>query len=125
MWLREANMAKQVIILRASKGNKGDDDVEFLYWIPVVAARRVPIAGGTSRWAEASASENSAIATGAVIEIADRCQFASSLTTNQIKTALESRWAAKKTEIDELPNPNRFYGVNWDPTVGTNGGWSA
>ena len=118
-------MAKQVIILRTAKGPGGDDDVEFVYWIPVVAARRVPIAGAVSVWSGAAAGDNTKIQSGEILEIKDRCQFPAVMTSAQIKADLEARWAAKKAEIDAMPNPNRFFGVFWDPAVTANNGWSA
>lgn len=114
-------MAKEVVVLRTFLGPGGDRNVNFLLWLSVPAGSEIPIPGGTSDWAGASAAENTAIANGQILEEVYSTQYPQTMTVAQIKADLVSRYNARQAQVTARPNPNQFYGVFFDSVSG----WSA
>jgi hypothetical protein len=119
-------MAKEIVILYYFNGNtdgQGSTNIRVtgVAWFPVTSGQEIVLAAGTvSRWTGASGPENTAIQTGTVVEEYFEVQYASGTTAATMKADLQSKWTARKSQRDALPNPKQYYGVNWD---GTN--WSA
>lgn len=113
-------MAKQIIILRVTKGPGGDDNVSYLFWLAVASGREVPGVNPTSAWSGASLLENTAIANGSVIEEPYSRQYPVSATATQIRNDLVAKFNARQAEIAALPDPNKYNGRFYDPATG---GW--
>lgn len=113
-------MAKQIIILRVTKGPGGDDNVSYLFWLAVASGREVPGVNPTSAWSGASLLENTAIANGSVIEESYSTQYPLAATIAQIRNDLLSKFTARQTVITALPDPNKYNGRFYDPATG---GW--
>lgn len=110
-------MAKRIIVLDR---NVDTGRFNILYWCAVPAGRedRWLEAQGNptaSRWAGASAAENTAIANGQVVEFAEKWsrQGAPDLPTAQAD--LEARWQILQDDVTNK-NPWNRWGSYWDDT---------
>jgi hypothetical protein len=110
-------MAKQIIVLEQQPLTGGVSQISALFWFPVSAARAVPLPGGTSRSRLATPDENAAIAAGTVVEETFTFQIPPTATQANVQTWLQSIYANRKATFDAKPDPNGFYGRNWDGTA--------
>lgn len=110
--------AKQIIILDQSKSSSGEQQVHFLFWFAVPAGQQTPAGGFVSAYRGASTAELAALAAGSVVEEEYAgVQYPAGFTLAQIQADLVTRWTARNTARAGLPNPNTFYGANWDGTT--------
>jgi len=114
-------MAKQIIVLERLPGQR----LAFRYalWVNVPAARQSKYTNPTfiSAYKDASLAEQTVLQTGAVAEVVEEVSVEPGTTVAQIKTLLETRWAAFQTEVTAA-NPWSNYGTFWDGTAWTNAG---
>jgi hypothetical protein len=114
-------LAKQIIILdQVSNGTSVTVNIAF--WYPITSGAKVQTNG--SVWPGASAVDNTAIQTGAMREEVQSFTFAIGTPPAAIKTVLQQMWTARNAQLNGI-GPNQYFGIFYDPTVVTNGGWSA
>lgn len=114
-------MAKQIISLDTQKVLGVGTGVNFLFWYPVASGREVPKPDFISESREATAAEIAALRIGTVVEEKLYREFPTGTGLQAIQNQLEALYADKKTEFDNLPDPNAFYGRSWDGTTWTPG----
>jgi hypothetical protein len=95
----------------------------YVLWADVPTARQpfYAQAGKVSEWRDATAPDNAALASGAVVEHADTLRVPPGATLAQIKTFLEARHADFQADITNN-NPWVRYGMTFDGTTWVNGG---
>jgi hypothetical protein len=112
-------VAKQVIVL----DQPGDDPSKYrvLYWLNVASGRESfhAKAGAVSRWPNASAGENSAIAAGTVKEEEDTYSRPDGAGLAQVQADLLANRSARQAQLDAY-NPWNRYGSFFDDV----GGWT-
>lgn len=111
---------KKIIILELLRGTGlGDSTLRAVLWFAIPAARRVPVAGATSAWRNASAGELASLATGEVLEEVIELQLPPGTSAAAARGVLEARYSRRETDIGNLPNVNQFYGSYWNGTSWT------
>lgn len=119
-------MARRIIILDRIKMN-GRLAFNYALWADVPAARQAfyAVAGAKSVWTGASAEENAAIASGAVLEqvgtYQDRTPNASE-TIADVRAALVVLWTAFQDQVTNADVKWSRYGTSWDGTTWTAAG---
>jgi hypothetical protein len=109
----------KIIVLEMWRGTgQGDTTLRHLFRFAVPLARRVPTTQ-TSVYRSATAEDNAKLADGSEIEEVYEIQIPAGRTAAQVRNLLEARYAARETELSNLPNPNQYYGTKWDGTSWT------
>lgn len=111
-------MAKRVIIL--DRPDRLDPNTyRVALWAAVPAARQsfFAVPNAVSAWRDASAAENSAIASGAIKERVELFQFPPGATGAQMQNHIEARWQLFQNEITNV-NLWQRYGSFWDSASG-------
>lgn len=115
--------AKRIIVLDKIDGPQ--TTYRFVMWADVPLARRpfYADANKVSEWKDASAADNTALQSGAVVERADIVQVVPGSTLASIRAEVQARWTAFQ---DGVTNNNLWarYGEFWDGTSWTTGGVS-
>lgn len=95
----------------------------YLLWADVPTARQRFYAdpAKVSAWLDATAPDNAALASGAVVERSDTMRIPLGATLAQIKAFLEARHADFQADITNN-NPWVRYGMTFDGTTWVNGG---
>lgn len=119
-------MAKRVIILERLPMN-GRLAFRYAMWADVPSARQAFYADPNAKsvWTGATAEENAAIASGAVLEQVAEYQDRTSLATETIadvRAALQAAWTAFQNQVTNADVKWSRYGTNWDGTTWTAGG---
>lgn len=112
---------KKIIILTQKPGTGlGDTRYDVVFWFPITATKRVVDNTRISAYKNIIQSELDALRDGSVLEELFEIQIPSGTTQAQVKSILESRYLSREIAINNLPDPNKFYGVNWDGTTWAN-----
>ena len=109
-------MAKRVIVLERIGGD--DRQWRVALWVSPPVARQPFYArdGAVSEWKDAQASDNSAIASGAVVEVLETVDV-QGLNQTQARNRLEGLWNEVNAKI-QAANPWDRYGTVWDGVTG-------
>lgn len=119
-------MARQITVLTQQGVSSGTRQVKCVFWFTIAPANaQVPIPGFQSRATTVSTAEQTALENGSVREEIQDFEFPSSYTATEMKALINKRYTDRAAAIAIEPATRAFYGVTYDPTVGTNGGWSA
>ena len=112
--------AKRVIALDRPNAQ----EFRFALWADVPVARQsfyAKPAGFKSAWKDASAADNLAFETGAVVERVETYQYEGTKTIAQVQADLQARWTSFQAEV-AAANPWNFYGSYWTGAAWVVGG---
>jgi hypothetical protein len=110
-------MAKQIIVLGVSQ-NDTSQNISCVFWYAINSGLRTQTAG--SLWIGASAAENQAIQSGAVLEESQSFSFPVGTLAATIKDVLNKAWTQRNSALGGI-GPNTFNGIFFDSVTG----WSA
>lgn len=111
-------MAKEIISL----GMQNDGlrmTVRVAFWF-VITSGAQPNLNISSAWSGASASDNTAIQAGTILEVVDSFSFPNGTPVANIKAYLQQEWSNRNAQIGGV-GPNNTLGVFFDSVTG----WSA
>lgn len=113
--------SKRIIILERTRDERPVFSIAFWADVPVARQSFYARVGAVSKWIGATAADNTAIATGQVVEMIDTISMPPGATVPQIQAALQDRWSAFQGEVT---NENKWvrYGTTWDETAWIAGG---
>lgn len=111
--------AKRVIIL----DQVDQRTFRYVLWADVPVARRpfYAVAGKTSVWTGAAATDNAALTNGSVVERVDHVVVPEGTSLPDVRTLLQAQWVGFQDEIT-ASNPWSRYGSFWDGTTWTPSG---
>ncbi len=112
-------MAKDVIVLDIGANQGGFTTVRCCFWLTI--SNPIAIPNAVSQWQGASASENAALASGAVREEVYSFQFPTGTSKATIENNLLALFTARQTWVTAQVSPGQFYGTFHDSSTG----WSA
>lgn len=107
-------MAKEFIVL-----NSSTDTIFFTvnsaFWFPITTGQQ--LVTGVSAWLGASAQENAAIQSGAVIEELRSFSFPTGLDATSMLNTLVQYWTNRNAQLGGI-GPGAFAGAYFDPQGG-------
>jgi hypothetical protein len=112
-------MSKQIIVMGVGISNGLWVPSDCLFWFPITSGKQPQTAG--SAWTGASAAENAAIQSGAVLEERTTIQLPYNNDATANETSLLQYWTNRNAQINGR-GPAQAQGTYYDPA---SGGWTA